>query len=225
MERYTSQSRYKVLGASVSIIDISLQAYLVYRIWPQSIGTGGLVLSFLVAYLTADFISGLVHMYMDNNDRYDSLAGPLIANFHLHHKIPQYKKNNLFIVYFIETGSKIWLVGYLLLILFMQGLFEVNAIVSYTLVYIGILSSVAEVAHYLCHSSTSAIARFLENIGLLLSKKHHARHHLQDNTNYAFLNGCTDPLLNRIAGACYKGYKHNTDLHYARYVGVDSETR
>lgn len=225
MERYTSQSRYKVLGASVSIINISLQVYLVYRIWPQSISAGWQALSFLLAYLTADFINGLVHMYMDNNDRYDSLAGPLIANFHLHHKIPQYKKNNLFIVYFIETGSKIWLVGYLLLVSCIHDLFEVHSTVSYTLVYIGILSSVAEVAHYLCHSSTSVIPGFLGRTGLLLSKRHHARHHLQDNTNYAFLNGCSDPLLNRIAGACYKGYKHNTDLHYARYVGVDSETR
>ena len=225
MNRYTSQSRYKILGTSVSIINIFLQLSLAYRIWPQSIGAGCQVLSFLAAYLITDFISGLVHMYMDNNDRYDSLAGPLIANFHLHHRIPQYKKNNLFIVYFIETGAKIWLVGYLLLLFFMQGLFEVHSIVSYTLVYIGILSSVAEVSHYLCHSSTSMIAGFLGNIGLLLSKRHHAKHHLQDNANYAFFNGWTDPLLNRIARACYDGYKHNTDLHYARYVGADSETR
>jgi sterol desaturase/sphingolipid hydroxylase (fatty acid hydroxylase superfamily) len=225
MERYTSQSRYKVLGASVSIINISLQLYLVYRIWPQSIGAGWQILAFFTAYLLTDLINGLVHMYMDNNDRYDSLAGPLIANFHLHHKIPQYKKNNLFIVYFIETGSKIWLVGYLLLVSCMQGLFEFNATVSYTLVYIGILSSVAEVSHYLCHSSNSAMAGFLGSIGLLLSKRHHAKHHLQDNTDYAFLNGWTDPLLNRIAGAFYDGYKHTTDLHFARYVGAYSETR
>ncbi len=225
MERYTGQSRYKVLGASVSIINISLQMYLAYRICPKSIGAGDQALSFLLAYLLSDFINGLVHMYMDNNDRYDSLAGPLIANFHLHHKIPQYKKNNLFIVYFIETGTKIWLVGYLLLVSFIQGLFEMNVIVAHTLAYIGILSSVAEVSHYLCHNSTSTIAGFLGGTGLLLSKRHHARHHLQDNAHYAFLNGCTDPLLNRIAAAWYEGYKHNTDLHYARYVSVDSDTR
>ena len=62
--------------------------YLVYRIWPQSIGAGWQVLAFLTAYLLTDLINGLVHMYMDNNDRHDSLAGPLFANFYLHHKIP-----------------------------------------------------------------------------------------------------------------------------------------
>jgi sterol desaturase/sphingolipid hydroxylase (fatty acid hydroxylase superfamily) len=103
--------------------------------------------------------------------------------------------------------------------------FEVDPIVSYTLVYIGILSSFAEVSHYLCHTSTSALAGFLANIGLLLSKRRHARHHLEDNSNYAFLNGFTDPLLNLIAARFYKGYKHHTDLHYVNYSCADSESR
>ena len=225
MERYTSKSRYKILGLTVSIINVSLQFYLLFRIWPQSIGLGWQVASLFLAYIVTDFINGLVHMYMDNNDCYDSLAGPLIANFHLHHKTPQYKKNNLVVVYFTESGSKVWLVGYLLLVAFFQGMFEIHPAVSYTLVYIGILSSTADVSHYLCHSSTSAVAGFLANNWLLLSKRHHARHHLQDNCSYAFFNGVTDPLLNLIAAAVYKGYKQNTDLHYAHYVGVDSEDR
>lgn len=104
-------------------------------------------------------------------------------------------------------------------------MFEVEATVFHTLVYIGILSSVAEVSHYLCHSSTSAVADFLGKVGLLLSKHHHAKHHLRDNCNYAFLNGFTDPLLNRIAAAFCKGYKNNTDLHYANYISEDSENR
>lgn len=225
MELYNSKPGYKITGVSVSIIIIFLQCYLLSRIWPQSIGAGRQAFSFLAAYLLTDFINGLVHMFMDGNDRYNSLAGPLIANFHMHHKIPLYKKNNLFVVYFTETGSKIWLIAYLLMVVCIQGIFEANAAVGYTLVYIGILSSVAEVSHYLCHSSTSATAVFLANIGLLLPKRHHAGHHLQDNRNYAFLNGFTDPLLNRIAAACCKGYKNNTDLHYANYFVADSEKR
>jgi sterol desaturase/sphingolipid hydroxylase (fatty acid hydroxylase superfamily) len=225
MERYTSKSRYRILGISVSIINVALQSYLLCRCWPHSIGAGRQLLALFTAYLLADFINGLVHMYMDNNDCYDSLAGPLIANFHLHHKIPQYKRNNLLVVYFNETGSKVWLVGYLLLVAFILFMYKVTPTVSYTLVYIGILSSVAEVSHYLCHSSTSTVAGWLGNSGLLLSKRHHARHHLQDNRDYAFLSGVTDPLLNRIAAFFYQGYKHNSDLHFAGYAGVDNEVR
>jgi hypothetical protein len=69
------------------------------------------------------------------------------------------------------------------------------------------------------------LAAFLSDCGLLLSKRHHAKHHLQDNINFAFLNGCSDPLLNRIAAVFSKGYKHNTDLHYAHYAGLDNEER
>jgi hypothetical protein len=225
MERYNSGTGYRILGRAVSIIIISLQLYLLLRIWPQSIGVSWQVFALLSAYLLTDFINGLVHMYMDNNDAYDSLFGPLIANFHLHHKVPLYRKNNLLMVYFTESGSKLWLVLYLLGVVAIQNRFEINAPMLHVLVYVGILSSIAEVSHYLCHTSRSALARFLASSGLLLSKRHQAGHHLHDNKNYAFLNGCSDPLLNLIAAACCKGYKNNTDLHYATYAGMDGEER
>lgn len=225
MELYNSKFSYRILGKSVSIIIISLQLYLLLLIWPQSIGITWQVVSFVTAYLLTDFINGLVHMYMDNNDSYDSLAGPLIANFHLHHKVPLYKKNSLLMVYFTESGSKLWLVVYLLAVFFIQNRFEINSTALYILVYIGILSSIAEVSHYLCHTSRSSLARFLANCRLLLPKRHHAGHHLHDNNNYAFLNGFSDPLLNRIAAAFCKGYKNNTDLHFAGYAGGASEER
>lgn len=225
MVLYTSKARYMMFGHLVSSANITLQAYLLYRIWPLSIGPLWQLAALAVAYLLTDFINGLVHMYMDNNDRYESLDGPLIANFHLHHKTPVYKKRNLLLVYFMETGSKVWLVGYLLLVLALLSLPGINSVVLYTLVYIGILSSVAEVSHYLCHSSTSPTALFLARIGLLLTKRHHAPHHLRDNNGYAFLNGFTDPLLNRIAARCCRGYKQHTDLHYANYNAADTESR
>lgn len=225
MELYTSKARYLVFGHLVSTANIALQLYLLYRIWPLSIGPLRQILALVAAYLLTDFINGLVHIYMDNNDRYESLDGPLIANFHLHHKTPVYKKRNLLLVYFMETGSKVWLVGYLLSVVALQSLLEINSVVLYTLVYIGILSSVAEVSHYLCHSSTSKTAALLAKIGLLLSKRHHAPHHLRDNNGYAFLNGFSDPLLNLIAAACCKGYKQQTDLHYAQYTVPDTESR
>jgi len=225
MELYSSQARYALFGHLVSIANITLQLYLLYRVWPLSIGPVRQLVALAAAYLLTDFINGLVHMYMDNNDRYESIDGPLIANFHLHHKTPMYTQRNLLLVYYTETGSKVWLVGYLLLVVALVALFALNPTVFYTLVYIGILSSVAEVSHYLCHSSLSPVAMFLAKIGLLLSKRHHAPHHLQDNNGYAFLNGFSDPLLDLIARACCRGYKQHTDLHYANYKAADTESR
>lgn len=225
MELYNSRKRYTYLGRAVSIINITLQSYLLYRIWPQEIGAVRQILSLMVAYLLTDFINGLVHMFMDDNDNYTSLAGPLIANFHLHHKVPQYKKHTLPVVYFTESGSKIWLIGYLSAVLYVLNMPGANLFTLHVLVYTGILSSCAEVSHYLCHTSRSRVVDFLAVCGLLLSKRHHAKHHLQDNRDYAFLNGCTDPLLNLIAPFYCDGYKRKTDLHYACYSGLESDER
>lgn len=225
MELYNHRRIYSFFGKGVSILNISLQACLVYLVLPLSIGPARQILSLMAACLVADFINGLVHMAMDNNGNYNSIAGPLIASFHLHHKTPLYKKRNVLLVYFLESGSKIWLVGYLTGAAFLISNLSLHPVVSYTLAYIGILSSVAEVSHYLCHNPNSRTKTVLERLGLLLSKSHHVRHHREDNRNYAFLNGLTDPLINLIAKRFFKGYKTTTDLHYARYSGPETANR
>jgi sterol desaturase/sphingolipid hydroxylase (fatty acid hydroxylase superfamily) len=125
----------------------------------------------------------------------------------------------------METGSKVWLVGYLVLIIALLHIFPVYPILAHFLVYVGVLSSFAEVSHYLCHTSNSRVILLFSQCGLLLSKRHHAHHHLEDNVNYAFLNGWTDQLLNQIARQLYPGYKNTTDVHFAYYDTVDTEKR
>jgi hypothetical protein len=217
MELYESKKSYKLLGRFVSITNISLQIYILSRALTFAIGFWRQIVSVIAAYLITDFINGLVHLYMDAKDNYDSLAGPLIANFHLHHRTPKYRENNLLVVYFNETGSKIWLVFYLIAIAILFHLPSSNPVFLYTLTYVGILSSIAEVSHYLCHNSNSAVVIFLARIKLLLPKREHARHHLEDNVSYTFLNGITNPLADFIAKIFFTGYKNKTDLHYAKY--------
>ncbi|MHB8845903.1 MAG: fatty acid desaturase CarF family protein [Nitrospirota bacterium] len=225
MELYEKAGIYQLIGKAVSLAAVSLQLYLLYLVLPLSLGWPLQLIVLLAAYVITDFLNGLVHMYMDNNESYGSAAGPLIAAFHLHHRTPLYKKKNILIVYFNESGAKNWLVGYLVLSVVMIETLPIHPAVSYLLVYIGILSSIAEVSHYCCHVVDSGITGALRNAGLLLSKKHHARHHLDDNVNYAFLNGLTDPLLNVIARRFFRGYKTTTDLHYAAYTGSGTTNR
>ncbi|MBU5614704.1 fatty acid desaturase family protein [Geomonas azotofigens] len=219
MELYSTRSGYKRFGVLVSFANVSLQAWLVWCTMSLPIGIAGELTALLVAWLLADFVNGLVHLYMDHNDHYDSFCGPLIANFHLHHKLPRYGQKSLPVVYFIESGSKVWLVPCLALLAVAAEFFGLHPVLFHTLVYAGILSSVAEVSHYLCHNSISPAVVFLGNCRILLSKRHHAIHHMQDNVNYAFLNGVTDPVINLIAARFPRGYKQNTDLHYATYSG------
>ena len=225
MDLYEKKSVYKLIGKAVSVINVSLQLYLLYLVLPLSIGWPFQLFSLLIAYVATDLLNGLVHMYMDNNDSYDSPAGPLIAAFHLHHKTPLYKKNSIALVYFNESGAKNWLVGYLLIAAVWIGSASLHPVIAYIVVYVGILSSVAEVSHYCCHVVDSGVTRYLRYAGLFLSKKHHAHHHLRDNVNYAFLNGLSDPLLNAIARTFFRGYKNTTDLHYAAYTGSGTANR
>ena len=224
MELYTSRLRYRLLGMAVALANVVLQVWLLWLLRPLSIGAGGQLLALGCAWLLADFVNGLVHMYMDNNDRYDSLAGPLIANFHLHHRTPRYTTHSLPVVYFIESGFKVWLLPCLAIIALLTEVDRLPPLLLHILVYSGILSSIAEVSHYLCHKSVSPFAMLLGNCRILLSKRHHAVHHLQDNVSYAFLNGLTDPLLNPIARRVFTGYKQNTDLHFATYT-MNGESR
>jgi len=218
MARYTAGRGYQLFTLAVSLANVGLQGWLLWRLRHHAVGAGSQLLALAGAWLTADFINGLVHLYMDDNDRYEGFAGPLVANFHLHHKTPLYTKRSLPLVYFVESGSKVWLVPCLALLAFVEGTAGIDPLLFHALVYVGILSSLAEVSHYLCHTSTSPLSLFLSRFGLVLSKRRHARHHTADNVGYTFQNGLTDPLVDRIAGRFYPGYKQTTDQHYAGYV-------
>lgn len=226
MELYDSQKIYTQTGTVVATLNISLQAVLLVLIWNIPLGYTAQVLAFILAYLLTDFLNGLVHMIMDHNENYDSFYGPLVAHFHLHHKTPKYKKKPLPLVYFHETGAKIWLVFFLLIVLTLMSNVKLHSFTLHVLVYIGVLSSLAEVSHYLCHTSNSKTAHVLARAGILLSRERHTPHHEQDNTNYAFLNALTDPLLNLIARKCFPGYKNTTDRHFAKYMStLEAEQR
>lgn len=223
MDRYHGRRRYRAFETLVATANVSLQLVLLLLLARQPSSLLAHAVALVVAYLLADFLSGIVHLLMDGNRAYTSVFGPLIANFHLHHKVPRYTRRPLWLVFFKESGSKIWLVPFLIAVVSLQGL--VPTPVWLVLVYTGILSTVAEVSHYLCHTSNSRATRVLGSMGLLLSKRHHEHHHRLDNTRYAFLNGMTDGVVDRIARRWFPGYKLGTDLDYAKYTSPAGEQR
>ena len=163
-------------------------------------------------------------MYMDNNHNYTAMWGSFIASFHLHHKTTKYKDANLLLIYFNESGAKFWLVPYLLIVLWLSFL-GINPFVLLILILIGILSSVAEVSHYLCHNGSSKLVLLLQKYRILLSESHHQRHHQNENQSYAFLNGSSDFILDLIAKKFYKGYKEGSDKHFEHYEGRGTDNR
>ena len=222
MQRYNRSKIYTYLERLNSILVLSLQALTLLNLLSQYDGTPFVFLlgAFILAYILTDFINGLVHMYMDNNTHYTSIIGPFISAFHLHHSRLRYQYRSALKVYIYESGTKFWLLAYLIMLIIMQQVVLIASPLNLCLVSIGILSSLAEVSHYWCHNSTpkNKLIHKLQKYRILLSKKHHAAHHREDNTHYAFLNGITDPLLNKISRCYYAGYKNHADQHTLAYI-------
>jgi hypothetical protein len=225
MERYEQLRGYRALTMAVSFVNVSLQLVLAGLVLPQSIGLGRQLFTVVVAYALADFVNGWVHLYMDNSENYQSLTGPYFAAFHMHHRTPRYRQRALILVYYEEAGSKLWLacVEIVMVLAIWRGV--VTGMFAYLMLYFAVLSTVAEVSHYLCHKPPTRLGRLLGRLRLILPNAYHARHHREDNVQYAFLNGMSDPLLDRIARRFYSGYKTTTDLHYATYRGSDTKNR
>lgn len=214
--RYEGRRRYKVFGLLVATTIVVCEAFLFYQVGVQSNHLLSVLAVAVVAYVVADFVNGMVHLWMDNNDAYASVAGPLIAQFHLHHRTPRYRRRPLIAVYFLEGGSKVWLA--VLLVAVVASIRWLPSWLVLFFAFFAVFSSLAEVSHYLCHTSNSKVAGFLGRIRLLLPKNHLELHHRQDNRSYCFLNGMSDPLIDWIAARFFRGYKQGTDLHYAQYV-------
>lgn len=223
MNLYETKKFYNYFTKGISIINVGIQFLMIYMLMNKPMTLINHIFSFIIAYILADFWNGLVHMYMDNKEDYEGFWGPFIASFHLHHRTPLYRKNPVLLVYFNESGSKIWmaLVEIIVILFFTKFL----SFIAYSFLYFFILSSLAEVSHYFCHTVDNKAIDFLQKYRILLNKKHHAKHHLEDNVNYAFLNGMTDSLINLISNKFYKGYKNGTDKHYKEYVGNDTKNR
>ena len=217
MQRYDGGWAYLFFNKVVSWLNISLQIFLLILAVRLHIGLLWHIFAVVFAFMLADLVSGLVHLYMDHNDHYASVIGPFIAAFHLHHDTPKYTDRSLIHVYVDESGSKQWLVVFLLVLSFLFLFKEASPVLLCIGAYFAFFSSISEVSHYLCHNSRAKPVRLLQRLWILLPKKHHNSHHRIDNVNYAFLNGMSDPLINWIARNFCSGYRSGTELHTALY--------
>ncbi|MEK7394435.1 MAG: hypothetical protein AAB214_17905 [Fibrobacterota bacterium] len=163
IERYESVPVYKFLGFLTSSANVAMQAWLLVLTMGVRSGMWLDAAPFLAAVLVADFVNGVVHLAMDHASGYDCAIGPIVANFHMHHRISVYRRRNLFLVYFRESGFK----------------FRLPRLVGAVR----------------CRPVQVAPLR------------------AEDNLNYAFLNGWSDPVINWIAKLCHGGCKRTTDLH------------
>ena len=160
MNLYETKKFYMIFSKLISTINVIGQILMLIFLWNKNLSFPMQIISFLIAYIWADFWNGLVHMYMDNNENYDSIWGPFIASFHLHHRTPKYKKNPILLVYFNESGAKIWIAPLEILIILLLP--KLPIFIAFTFMYFFILSSFAELSHYFCHTVDGKFINFLQ---------------------------------------------------------------
>lgn len=150
----------------------------------------------LLAVLTWDLSSGFIHWTFDELSVDNPVVGHLAKTFQLHHTKPQ-----LFLEWSVWENCKYdhlcALVIMIPALLLPTGPFALEVILFYTL-----FGSFSEWFHAFGHGAHrhNRIVRALTAAGVLLSPKHHGRHHAWPHkVNYCVFNGMCDPLLNRFA--------------------------
>ncbi len=170
---------------------------------------------FLGGYLTADLASGILHMTLDN---LDMNSGPktlrsLSKDFQDHHLEPWRMKIDSFWFQNIELYT-IGLATFASSLAMSYFGYDLTACLLTTTMGWNMLS---QLAHACAHGKFKGnrVIGFLQNNGILLSTKHHNKHHTPPyNKNFCILAGHMEP----VAQCIYSAAKSSVNL-WKRFFG------
>lgn len=157
-----------------------------------------------VAWILADFVSGLIHWFADTYGADDTpLFGPwLIKPFRQHH---QYARDicthNLVLTIGNScTGAAPLQVGLLYLLLRAEDVSITSAALAFVFNLFTMAMVATNVLHKWAHAEkTNWLISRLQRARVFLSPAHHNLHHTQPfDSNYCITNGWLNPLLERI---------------------------
>ena len=157
------------------------------------------MIQFFLSYLLTDFISGIVHLYLDNsNIKFDySLTDYYRTGFEIHHTFPTWQ-------WLIDPEYK---PQYEMLTLFVPMLFllyiNILSFNSIFITFITLFSLLMQYFHYSAHAfihgkKIPTIIRFLQKYNVIISPETHRIHHIYFDRNYTILNGWTNFIFNKF---------------------------
>ena len=136
------------------------------------------ILEITLAYIAADFLSGMYHLVTDRGWNIPSQ----LSQFNNHHERPW---TMTFDWEPLLAGLPMILAGWWLSIAF--------------LVWLGVFLSLAQVPHYYAHHPAPRWIVFLQEADLILPVELHAAHHEPPhNKDFCVLSGWTNGLINAI---------------------------
>ena len=148
-------------------------------------------------YVFVDFISGLLHIVLDNEKFLDweQTIKPYAQGFQSHHESPRS---------ICEMSLFDHLIVLHVPLFFMYGWIWIvnNVYIHFTYVYIFLLLHLMQMSHRWAHSPRKSLNRLIvkaQDFGLLLPARDHQVHHRSPYAvNFCILNGICNPLLNKI---------------------------
>ena len=191
--RTEAEDQAIICAAAGSLLSINLiNAY-------SSLTTAQLGLGFAGSYLAADLASGILHMTLDNIDvnQAPNFLKALAKDFQDHHTYPWRMAHDSFWLQNIElyTGSLLIFTG--AIGLSYLGYDFSSYIFASTMAW----DMVTQLAHACAHGKFrgNKIISFLQDSGVILSKRHHNKHHAKPfDKNFCILVGYMEPVASRI---------------------------
>lgn len=153
----------------------------------------------LTSILSADLISGLVHVYLDHSKiRYDNTVTDFNRmGFQVHHMYPdfQWKMDKDYQPHY-ECNT-------VLPICIVVSFFNVLTFDSYFVYLFCYFIVLFQTGHYWSHAhvhnkSVPKAVRWLQDHYLLLKPSIHQKHHQSYDSNYCILNGWCNPIVNLL---------------------------
>ena len=155
-----------------------------------------IVFEVLGLYLLLDFLTGVVHFWMDRYGREDMpLVGKAIIEINTwHHETPRRMITRSY-WYLCKSGwvgvSAMWI-----------GVYLVTETVSWQWWFVGILGANANIVHQWAHkfpNEKPAFVNWLQKIGVIQRPHDHAQHHTKPETrSYCTYTPWLNPMLDRI---------------------------
>lgn len=181
-------------------VSMGLFAVVLYKVFlSPHVQFSLLILSFFIGLILADFVSGLVHWFADTwGSVHWPVVGPsLIRSFREHHV----DQDSITRHDFVETNgaAAIVVVPLLLVVLQLPAANAVLLFVISTTAWLCLFSLFTNQFHKWAHSvKNPPLILKLQKWGILLSRKHHARHHAGNfDHHYCITTGWLNELLNK----------------------------
>ena len=173
---------------------VLLIPFCVYKFSQNPIDLYTAIFTFVFIYLMTDFISGILHVILDNERSLDvKILHSLAWGFHSHHQRPKE-------IYEMKLYNHLYVMHLPLTLIFFIILLINQPVVYFAYLSLAVSLHLMQMSHRWAHTPKNMLPKFvifLQNIGLVLSAKTHAKHHNNVyDRNFCMMNGWSNFMVN-----------------------------